>query len=165
MTTIVTDIKINASITTVWEYLADIGNIYQWNPGVVTSHTTTPEKTGLGASRYCDLGNNNFLDEEVVTWRPQTQLTMRIKDTNLPFKTADIHFYLQPADEQTVVTVAPEYRLKFGLLGKLLDRFYVRDTYKKGMQALLAGLKKHIEAQAGQLNSSPPLSSRPTAIK
>jgi hypothetical protein len=28
-----------------------------------------------------------------------------------------------------------------------VDRFYVSGSYEKGMQALLAGLKKHVEAE------------------
>ena len=54
-----TETTINAPIKSVWEALADIGNIYQWNPGVVASHTTSSEPSGLGATRYCDLGGKN----------------------------------------------------------------------------------------------------------
>lgn len=68
MSTFSTDIKINAPLDHVWAALADIGSIYQWNPGVVESHTTTEQTTGIGACRYCDLGGKNYLDEEVVEW-------------------------------------------------------------------------------------------------
>ncbi len=139
------EIKINAPIKQVWEALGDIGSISRWNPGVVRSHVTTDQATGVGAGRYCDLGGKNYLDEEVVQWEPGKALTMRVIRTNLPFQTADIRFRLQPEHNGTVVTVSPEYTLKFGLAGRILDVLFVRHTYKRGMTALLRGLKAHIE--------------------
>ena len=41
--------------------------------------------------------------------------------------------------------VSPEYELKFGFLGSVLDSLFVRKTYAKGMRALLAGLKRQVE--------------------
>ena len=145
MSSFSTDITINAAPEKVWQILAAIGDIYRWNPGVVSSHINTEQSAGLGAGRHCDLGGKNYLKEEIVTWEVGKRLTMRIIDTNLPFKTADIHFKLQPDNGATRVTVSPEYTLKFGPIGSLLDRFYVRNTYLKGMKALLRGLKEYAE--------------------
>jgi len=71
---------------------------------------------------------------------------MRIEDTNLPFKRADIRFTLLEDDDQTTVTVSPDYELKFGPVGAVVDKLYVRATYEKGMKALLRGLKAHVES-------------------
>ena len=70
---------------------------------------------------------------------------MRVIGTNRPFQTADIRFRLQPEHDATVVTVSPEYTLKYGLAGRILDVLYVRHTYKRGMAALLRGLKAQVE--------------------
>ena len=145
MGTFATSTTVNAPVTAVWQALADIGNIYQWNPGVKASHLTTEQAEGVGACRYCDLGGRNFLDEKVVTWEPEKALTMRVMGTNMPFKTADIRFTLQPNGNSTHVTVSPIYTLKYGLVGKLMDRFFVKNTYEKGMQSLLQGLKQFVE--------------------
>lgn len=136
---------IDAPVEAVWAALADIGAIYRWNPGVQDSHVTSDAESGLNATRYCDLGGRNYLDEQVVRFDENRHLTMRITGTNLPFAAADIHFNLQPNGDRTVVEVAPDYRLKFGPLGSLMDRFYVRRTYAKGMASLLAGLKAYVE--------------------
>jgi uncharacterized protein YndB with AHSA1/START domain len=143
-----TDTRIEAPVSEVWRALGEIGDIYRWNPGVRASHTTSEEEAGLGATRYCDLGGKNYLDEEVVTWQPNEKLTMRITGTNLPFETADIRFTLHPEDDGTVVTVSPLYKLRYGVMGEMLDRVYVRKSYQKGMEALLAGLKEHVEGEA-----------------
>jgi len=129
----------------VWEVLADIGNIHVWNPGVVDSKKTN-ERNGLGGSRHCDIGGKNYLEEDVVDWQEGEKLTMRIMESNLPFKRADIHFFLESDGNQTIVKVAPDYELKFGLLGRVMDSLMVRRTYQKGMETLLAGLKSHIES-------------------
>ncbi len=129
----------------VWEILADIGDIARWNPGVQKSWVTSRASEGAGASRRCELGGRNYLVEDVAEWTPLQSLTMRITETNMPFKRADIRFTLDERGESTVVTVSPEYKLKFGFLGSVLDRLFVRKTYAKGMRALLAGLKQQVE--------------------
>ncbi len=136
---------IDASASEVWKVLADIGDIAQWHPGVKASQLIS-NKEGLGASRHCDLGGKNYLDEEVVTWKSEQHLTFRITKTNLPM-TADIHFLLTPTGEGTLVEVKPVYEVNHGFLGLLLDMFYVRRNYQKGMQTLLLGLKRYVEAR------------------
>ncbi len=138
-------IRIRAPKQAVWDALADIGSIHKWNPGVVSSRKTTTGETGVGSGRRCELGGKNYLDEEVVDWRPTEGLTMRIVGTNLPFKTADIRFVLEAQGEETAVTVSPRYTLKFGPLGKLLDAVFMRAYYRRGMVKLLQGLKQHVE--------------------
>ena len=145
MSTFETQTTVNAPVESVWRVLADIGSISKWNLGVVESHVTTDEVEGVGAGRYCDLGGRNYLDESVVEWEPKRRLTMRIERSNLPFKRADIRFVLKQAASSTIVNVSPEYELKYGPLGRLLDLLFVRRTYRKGMEALLSGLKEHVE--------------------
>ena len=142
-----TETTINAPLAEVWRVLADIGTIAKWNPGVITSHNTSESRAGLGATRHCDLGGRNYLDEAVVHWEPQEALTMRITGTNLPFAAADIRFTLREENGATAVTVSPIYKLKMGPLGALLDKVYVRNNYRQGMEALLAGLKAYVEAE------------------
>ena len=150
MSSFTTKIRIDAPVDRVWAVLSDIGAIHQWNPGVVSSHVITDAAKGIGAGRHCDLGGKNYLKEEVVEWEVGKRLTMRITDTNLPFKAADIHFTLYPNGNSTVVTVSPHYEIKFGLLGRALDQVYIRSSYAKGMRALLLGLKHHVEGSSAR---------------
>lgn len=147
MSTFTVAAVINAPIEKVWATLADVGSIHEWNPGVTDSHRTSELDAALGATRHCDLGGRNYLDEEVVEFVAGEALTMRITKTNLPFRHADIRFRLEPQEAATRVSVSPEYLLKFGPVGRLMDRLMVRRTYEKGMHALLRGLKRHVEAE------------------
>ncbi len=125
--------------------LGDIGRIADWNPGIRESYVTSEDNSGLGATRFCDQGGKNYLNEEVVQWEDCRKLTMRIVDSNLPFKRADIHFILQGENGHTQIAVSPDDELKYGPMCNLMDRFYVRQTYEKGMKNLLLGLKEHVE--------------------
>ena len=145
MSTFSEQIEINATPERVWEVLADTGDIARWNPGVQKSWVTSNTAEGVGASRRCELDGRNYLLEDVVEWNPQRSLPMHVTETNMPFKRADIRFTLEERGPSTVVTVSPEYMLKFGVLGAVLDCLFVRRTYTKGMQALLAGLKRQVE--------------------
>ena len=141
-------IEIKAPVASVWEVLADIGSIADWNPGVVKSYVTGDRAGEVGAARHCNLGGKNYLDEEVVEWDEGRLLTMRVVGSNMPFKTADIRFTLSPEGEGTSVTVAPEYSLKGSIVGVLMDTLVVRRMYIRGMESLLSGLKEHVEAAA-----------------
>lgn len=145
MATFTVSTVIDAPADQIWAALADIGSISVWNPGVKNSHLTSELDAALGATRHCDLGGRNYLDEEVVEFATGEALTMRITKTNLPFRHADIRFRLEPHGEATQVSVSPEYQLKFGPVGRLMDLVMVRRSYEKGMKALLRGLKRHVE--------------------
>ena len=81
---------IKAPVASVWEVLADIGSIADWNPGVVRSYVTGDRAGEVGSARHCDLGGKNYLDEEVVEWEEGRLLTMRVVGSNMPFKTAHL---------------------------------------------------------------------------
>lgn len=138
-----TTVHIDAPVNAVWRVLADIGTIERWNPGIKRSRVTN-DAHGVGGSRHCDLGGSTYLDEEVVTWEPEHRLTMRVSDTNLPFKHAEIRFTLESEGGGTRIQVSPQYILEYGPFGLLLDALYVRHSYYRGMRALLAGLKRHV---------------------
>ncbi|MBT3271237.1 SRPBCC family protein [Candidatus Poribacteria bacterium] len=146
MATFSTEAQIDAAPAAVWDVLADIGSIHAWNPGVVDSRVTSDVEAGVGSSRHCDLGGRNYLDEDVVEWEPNEAITFRIVGSNMPFATADIAFRLRSQGDTTTVTVSPDYTLKFGPLGRLMDAVMVRRMYRKGMEQMLAGLKAHVEA-------------------
>lgn len=61
---------------------------------------------------------------------------------------ADIRFYLREEDDgKTAVTCSPDYTLKYGPVGSLMDKLMVHNTYRKGMESLLRGLKQYVEEE------------------
>ncbi len=141
-----TQIRINATTEKVWEVLADFGGIYLWNPGVRHSYSISESNHGLLATRHCELlTSDDYLDEQILEWRDGESFKVAISDTNLPFHRSVVEFSVEADGNGTIVTVAPDYALKYGLLGRLMNQIVVRRKFKRGMEDLLKGLKYHIE--------------------
>ncbi len=141
-----TQIRIHATKETVWEVLADFGGIYRWNPGVRHSYSTSESNHGLLATRRCELlKGDDYLDERILEWRDGESFKVDIYETNLPIHRNVIEFSIEADGSGTIVTVAPDYALKYGLLGRLMNQIVVRRKFKKGMEDLLTGLKYHVE--------------------
>lgn len=141
-------LMIDAPIDEIWAVLDDIGAIADWNPGLLASRRTN-DVIGVGGTRLCELPGGNSLTEEVVERHEPEAITFRITDSTLPFRTADIAFTLRGGgggSSATVVTVAPTYVLRYGLVGRLLDLLAVRRSYRRGMRALLRGLEQRVSA-------------------
>ncbi len=158
-----TTIKINAPKEKVWEVLADLGSIYKWNPGVSQSYSTSPETGGEGATRHCDLqnakgGSIGYLEERAFDWRDGDGFIIDVYESNLPLKRNHVRFDLESNGDVTIVTITPDYALKFGPLGVLADLLIGRHQLKKGMAAMAAGLKYHIET-GGLVEKSVPQTS------
>ncbi len=142
-----TQIRINATKEKVWEVLADFGGIYRWNPGVRHSYSTSEAGHGLLATRHCELLNgDDYLDEDILEWHEGESFKVNIYETNLPLHRNVVEFSIEADGSGAIVAVAPDYTLKYGLLGRLLNQIVVGRKFKKGMEDLLAGLKYHIES-------------------
>ncbi len=140
-------IKINASKEQVWAVLSDLGSIYKWNPGVSHSYSTSESSGGEGATRHCDIQTplKGYLEERAFDWREGESFKIDIYDTNFPLKRNVVQFSLRTDGSDTVVEVSPEYQLKFGALGAVMDRLAFNRQFRKGMTGLLTGLKYYVE--------------------
>ena len=155
-----TAIKINAPREKVWEVLADLGSISKWNAGVSNSHSTSTETGGEGATRHCDLqnakgGSIGFLEERAFDWRDGEGFIIDVYESNLPLKRNHVRFDLESDGNGAIVTITPDYAIKFGPLVVLADLLIVRRQLKKGMADMAAGLKFHIET-GGLVDKSVP---------
>ena len=138
VTTFTETIEIDAPVATVWATLADIGSITEWNPGLVGSKTTN-DAIGLGATRYCDIDGRQNLNEGVIHFESERAITSRITRSTLPFRSAVIRFTLAAEGEKAIVSVSPDYELKYAFVGHLLDRAFVLAAYRKGMRVCSPG--------------------------
>jgi hypothetical protein len=66
-----------------------------------------------------------------------------------PFKKSIGTLHLRELNEQTVVKLALSYQLKYGLIGRLMDKMMVRAQFSKMIPAVLAGLKHYAETGEG----------------
>jgi uncharacterized protein YndB with AHSA1/START domain len=145
MSTFIESTIINAPRDKVWAALADIGTIADWNPGLQNSKVTNSVQ-GLGATRHCVIDARQNLDEEVVQFEEGKEIAFRITKSSMPFARADIRFRLADSATGTKVEVSPDYQVKYGVLGSVLDLVLVKRMYAKGMRGLLSGLKLDLES-------------------
>ena len=141
-----TEIRIDAPREKVWEVLADLGGIYKWNPGVSHSRSTSESTGGEGATRHCDLASpKGYLEERAFDWREGEGFKIDVYESDLPIKRNVVEFTVRSDGDGAIVSVAPDYELKFGPIGALLDRLVAGRQLRKGMDNLLSGLKYHVE--------------------
>ncbi len=144
---------IDAPKAQVWEVLADLGSIAKWSPGVTASHCTSEAQRGEGATRHCDIegmgGKPAYLEERAFDWREGEGFKIDVYETNLPIKRNVVTFSLSESDDGTIVEASPDYELKFGPIGSLMDKLMVRRRFEAGMEGLLAGLKNDVESSSG----------------
>lgn len=141
--------RIDAPKEKVWDVLADLGSIEKWNPGVTSSHSTSTEPGGEGATRHCDIagpgGKTAQLEERALDWREGEGFKIDVYESSLPLESNVVTFALEQSGTGTLVRISPDYRLKFGPIGSLMDTLMVRRQFEKGVEGMLAGLKHHVE--------------------
>ena len=105
MTTVTSEIHIDASRQKVWETLADLGSVSVWNPVIASSYYTSEATEGVGAGRHCDFPDGGHIKEEVTEWKPGEAFTLQIREGTVPFGDAYGTFTLKDEGQGTAVTL------------------------------------------------------------
>lgn len=127
MNSITVSKTIAAPQQSVWDVLADFGNIAAWNSGVSASFLTDgDDSVSVGSQRHCDLKPVGALEETLIAMEAPQRLVVRIdRASRLPIKSAEIEFLLSHDDAGTLTTV--NYRFEAnggplaGVMGKILE--------------------------------------------
>jgi len=146
MTVIETQIRIEAPPEKVWSVLTSLDALAEYDPGVSKSEIISDAKRGPGAARRCDLAPGGWFKERVAAWQPNEALSFELYECTLPLRALRHSYTLVPEGGGTLVRQRMEYRLKFGLLGKLLDAMVVRKKWNAGIHGFFTGLKRYVEA-------------------
>jgi ligand-binding SRPBCC domain-containing protein len=146
MTTLYNEITIDAPIEKIWEALAGIENLEKFDPAVKKSTALTEEKNGIGAIRKVDMPDGkNWFKEKVVACEPYEALTYQLTDCSFPIDGLQHSYSFEKIDNQIKVKQIMQYSVKFGLLGKLLDRLVIRKQTNGGIYKFFEGLKSFTE--------------------
>ncbi|MFN8279741.1 MAG: SRPBCC family protein [Saprospiraceae bacterium] len=146
MATIHNEITVNASLDKVWSTLADLALLDQYDPTVMKSTLLSTEKTGIGAKRKVMMKDGkNWFEEKITIFKPNEALTYQLTDCSFPIKGLKHSYSFEKIGNQTKVIQVMEYTVKFGLLGKLLDRLMIRKQSDIGIKKFFTGLKSYAE--------------------
>ena len=140
-------IKIPAPSLEVWEVLKYPGNIDRFHPLVKKSFITSAHVNGMGAKRHCGLIPMGAMDEIVTEWVEGHSFTMEVVDGKMlpPYKFMGGKLEIRAVHSYTEVQFTFSYRLRFSVLGRLMDMLLIRPQFKKAPPAYLEGLKNYIE--------------------
>jgi carbon monoxide dehydrogenase subunit G len=147
MTKLKREIEINASKEKVWQALSNFGNICHAHPAVLTSHLTSKQESGIGATRHCNFSMMSATAEErVIDWKEGEYMKIEAYELkNLPgIKTMFVDFAVRQKGNTSVLTSTMEYSMKNPLFD-LMNVFMMKRMNAKLLDGIVAGHKKYIE--------------------
>lgn len=148
MTTFSKHILVNAPSKQVWEVMANLGDIYKFNPNVSKSYYNTTQKQGIGAARICELRPAGKVEEVATQWDEGKGFTLKINPIEKapPLKNFYASLSLVSAGAGgTQVTVTMKYETKLGVVGQVLNALMIKAQMQRAIEQLLEGLKLNVE--------------------
>lgn len=140
------EISINADVEKIWSILANSAVLDQYDPTVKKSTLISIEKTGMGAKRKVDmLDGKNWFEEKITEFEPNKKLTYQLTNCSFPIEGLTHSYNFEKAGNQTKVKQEMIYKVKFGMLGKILDSLMIRKQSDAGVKKFFDGLKKYAE--------------------
>ncbi len=149
MTTLQNRITVNARVEELWKVLSDLEELDKYDPTVKKATIISSQRTGLDAKRKVLMRDGkNWFEEKITEFEPGRSLCYQLTDCSFPIKGLRHSYCFKPTPSGTEVEQVMEYTVKFGLLGKVLDRLMIRKQTSAGIQKFFAGLKAHVERKA-----------------
>ena len=145
-------IEIKAPPERIWEMLA-LDRFPEWEKGYkedlknikYTSKVTTPEdKYRVGLSAHLDVKGEGEMDLEITESLENEKITYHLTGGSFT-KDFVLSFLLEPVEEETKFTYAVEYELSWGILGKFLEKLFIKRMIKKGVDKASQNLKSILE--------------------
>lgn len=149
-TTLTLSRPVDAPASEAWEALARFGSIADWNPNLSGSFMLdeSPEESGLGALRQCDMSDGkNWIRERVTDWQPGRSYTVDIYEGTMPLKTAEATLSIDDlGDGRSELSMTLTYEPKMGVLGALMNAVMMKSMMKKSIDNLLRGWAESLTA-------------------
>jgi hypothetical protein len=128
-----------------WSHLRDLTLAQYYVPGVTRIEITTPQREGMGASRTAFCKGRKPVDETVVRWEEGWGFTVRLHHGDkppTPFRRAEFTYWLEDAaNGQTRIRTTMSYEPPLGILGRFLERVFLRRMMISAVRTIVSGLK------------------------
>jgi ribosome-associated toxin RatA of RatAB toxin-antitoxin module len=148
MTILHNEIAINASPDKVWSVLTDITALEKYDPTVLGSDLVSTNRNGIGATRKVRMKDGkNWFVEKVTGWEQGKALSFQLTDCSFPINSLSHSYSFSSDGTGTTVRQVMTYEVKFGMLGKFMDRLMIRKQTDKGIKLFMGGLKNFVEAK------------------
>jgi len=139
-------IVINAPLEKIWEALTQVEELEKYDPTVKASKATSMSKSGPGAQRKVEMKDGkNWFEEKVNAWKPYEELSYELTACSFPVQSLEHSYRFEKSGSGIKVSQVMMYKVKYGLLGQILDRLVIRKQSDKGIKMFFAGLKSYSE--------------------
>jgi len=133
----------------VWARLRDLSLAHYYVPGLTATRITTERREGVGTSRKVYQRGMAPLDETVIEWNEGYGFVLRLhQGENAPLIFTEAFFSYRIEDAGPGLTrfrPALTYTLKWGGLGRLLDRLFMHATSRNMLNRLAHSFKQYYE--------------------
>ena len=104
---------IGAPRARVWELLADLSSLEDFDPNVLRSFYVTEDRAGVGAARQCDLPDDAWVRERVIAWDEGRGYEIEVYEGSSDFPLDDqrARFELEDRENGTLVRLTFRYTL------------------------------------------------------
>jgi ribosome-associated toxin RatA of RatAB toxin-antitoxin module len=146
MSTIHNEILINAPIEKIWAALTNLELLEKYDPTVKKSRLTSNQKTNVGAARRVDMQDGkNWFEERLTIFEPNKHLTFELTACSFPIHKLKHSYSFEKIDGKIKVRQVMDYKVKFGVVGKLMDALIVKRQSDAGIKKFFSGLKSYTE--------------------
>lgn len=133
-----------------WARLRDLSLAHNYVPGLVRSEITTAVGEGVGASRRVYQSPTRSIDETVTEWVDGQGFLIRLhrgeRGAPAPFASATFRYWLEDQDAQhTRLTTTLAYTVRWGALGRWLDRKLLGNAVRRNVRDVAICLKDFYE--------------------
>ena len=145
METLQHQIKIKAPIEKVWNTLVNLENVDKYNFHIKTVKCLS-DKKGVGASRKCEFKSKGFAKERIVALTKFKSISMEMYESDFPINHMEWTYFLSFDNGITTLKTITEYRVKYGVLGVLLNFLIIKSKFNKTMNEVFESLKIYVES-------------------
>jgi hypothetical protein len=129
-----------------WNILRDLTLSGNYVPGITHAEITTDIKEGVGASRRV---YPIAMDETVIEWREGHGFVLKLHfgegKPTFPFEAANCSLMLEDGWNRTKLHHALMYTIRFGIVGKILDRLILNRIVKSRIRKITDNMKYFYE--------------------
>jgi uncharacterized membrane protein len=145
MVTLEHKIEIKAPVDKIWNILINLEEVAEYNTYIKSVRCISEEKR-VGASRECLFKLKGFAKERITAIDEMKSLSMEMYESDFPLKFMRWTYYLSSKNGITSLKTITEYKVKYGLLGLLLNQLIMKSKFNKTMEEVFLSFKKYAES-------------------
>lgn len=132
-----------------WMTISDFSKVETISFHVSKTELLSAKDHGEGVERLCTRYDGYKTKERVMEWNESAKsYRIDLIGGNLPFDNASMRVQVTPHAEDTdrsFISGHFDYTVKYGLIGNLLDRWYIRNSVQHSFDLYLAGIEYHLK--------------------